>query len=373
MGTRLGVHRNAIGADRSETLEIWVDWIDHQVDVQRLLGMGAHRRNDEWTDRQVWDASPSTCARVLECCAAKSSQQGIETTAARARLRSGSGAWWRRFAVRQSRFSGVVVREMNEFDAAAALWVIDLDGVIRLGDQPIPGAAEAVAELQTRGATVVFAPNNSSLTRGGNEAKLARYSIDATGAVVSSAMAAATLVEPGETVLACGGAGVHEALAARGVIVVDQGPADAVVVGWTAEFDFDMLTRAARAIHGGARLIGTNPDSTLPAASDLMPGCGSLVAAVAMAGGVEPAFAGKPHEPLAAYIHNKYGQAGIVVGDRLDTDGAFAATLGLRFALVLVLTGVTNEADLPVEPAPDIVAPDLATLVRDFTGRAASN
>lgn len=252
---------------------------------------------------------------------------------------------------------------MSDSDDSAPVWVIDLDGVIWLGDRAIPGSPEAVAALQARGTPVVFATNNSSLTRAGNEAKLARHGIDATGAVVSSAMAAAMLVEPGETVLVCGGEGVREALTARGATIVDRGPADAVVVGWTAEFDFDMLTRACQAIHRGARLIGTNSDATLPSATNLIPGCGSLVAAVAMAGGVEAVFAGKPHQPLADYIHDSYGRDGIVVGDRLDTDGAFASTLAYGFALVL--TGVTTEADLPVQPAPDIVAADLATLVRD--------
>ncbi len=246
----------------------------------------------------------------------------------------------------------------------SSVWVIDLDGVIWLGESPIEGAADAVRTLQNAGRTVVFATNNSSLTRHGNEAKLARHSIDATDAVVSSAMAAGTLVEPGETVLVCGGAGVREAVSARGAIPRDEGPVDVVVVGWTPEFDFDMLTRAVQAIHGGARLIGTNSDATLPSATTLLPGCGSLVSAVATAGGVDATFAGKPHQPLATYIHERYGTHGIVVGDRADTDGAFAATLGFEFALVL--SGVTGEADLPVAPAPDHLAVDLATLVRDL-------
>jgi len=150
-------------------------------------------------------------------------------------------------------------------------------------------------------------------------------------------------------------------MSARGVNVVASGPADAVVIGWTPEFDFDMLTRASQAIHSGARLIGTNSDPTLPGAEDLKPGCGSLVAAVATAGGVAPIFAGKPNRPLATYIYENFGRSGIVVGDRIDTDSAFAETLGFRF--ILVLTGVTTEADLPVDPTPDMVAPDLVMAV----------
>jgi len=77
--------------------------------------------------------------------------------------------------------------------------------------------------------------------------------------------------------------------------------------------------------------------------------------------------AGKPHEPMAAFIRRRLGEVGVMVGDRFDTDGGFATTLGYRFGLVL--SGVTGPADLPVEPAPDVTAGDLLSLVTP--GRAA--
>ena len=245
-----------------------------------------------------------------------------------------------------------------------SVWVIDLDGVIWLGDTPIPGASEAVRSLQDDGRTVVFATNNSSRIVEENEAKLARHSIDATGAVISSALAAGELVDPDETVLVCGGPGVVEAVSLRGATIVERGPADAVVVGWTPDFDFDMLTRACQAVHGGARLIGTNSDAALPSETALLPGCGALVAAVEAGTGVQAEYAGKPHPPLARYIHENYGRSGVVVGDRPETDGIFANTLGFDFALVL--SGVVSSDDLPVEPAPDFIAADLATLVQEL-------
>jgi ribonucleotide monophosphatase NagD (HAD superfamily) len=85
------------------------------------------------------------------------------------------------------------------------------------------------------------------------------------------------------------------------------------------------------------------------------------VAAVAYATGVEPVIAGKPHQPMADLVLSVGGPEGTVVGDPPSTDGGLAARLGYRFALVL--TGVTHEADLPVEPAPDLVAASLAELV----------
>src|SRR6478752_3354584 len=94
-------------------------------------------------------------------------------------------------------------------------WAIDLDGVVWLGDEPIDGAAKAVRQLRDAGEQLAFVTNNSYWTRGEVAAKLARHDIDAAEDVVTSAMAAAALIEPGEAVLACGGPGVIEAIESR--------------------------------------------------------------------------------------------------------------------------------------------------------------
>jgi 4-nitrophenyl phosphatase len=107
--------------------------------------------------------------------------------------------------------------------------------------------------------------------------------------------------------------------------------------------------------------VATNDDATYPTPDGPIPGGGSLVAAVAYATGVTPIVAGKPHGPMADLVRAAGGDEGTVVGDRPDTDGAFARRLGYRFALVL--TGVTARDDLPVEPEPDVVGDSLAALV----------
>jgi HAD superfamily hydrolase (TIGR01450 family) len=240
-------------------------------------------------------------------------------------------------------------------------WVLDLDGVVWLGDEPIPGAAEAVATLRARGERVLFATNNSFARLAEQEAKLERFGIPAHGDVLTSAMAAARLVEPGERALVCGGPGIAEALEGRGATPVRDGDADAVVVGFHRDFDYERLRVAVRAVQRGARLIATNDDATYPTPDGPIPGGGAIVAAVAYASGVRAVVAGKPHAPMADLVREVGGETGTVVGDRPETDGAFARTLGYRFALVL--SGVTRETDLPVEPAPDTVAPSLAALV----------
>ncbi len=252
-------------------------------------------------------------------------------------------------------------------------WVLDLDGVVWLGDESIPGAADAVARLQDHGDTVVFVTNNSSLPVGEVEAKLARHGIEADRAVVSSAMAASELVEPGQRVLVCGGPGVVEALEQRGAVPVandrdPDAPVDVVMVGFHRDFDYERMRRAATAVRSGAKLVATNDDATYPTADGPIPGAGSILAGIQRATGVDAVVAGKPYVPMANLLRARLGEVGTVVGDRPDTDGRLARVLGYRFALVL--TGVIAAADVPsVEPRPDIVAPDLASLVDAYIRR----
>ncbi|MFZ4585486.1 MAG: HAD-IIA family hydrolase [Acidimicrobiia bacterium] len=252
-------------------------------------------------------------------------------------------------------------------DAVVAL---DLDGVIWRGRTPIPGSGEAVARLRGAGHRVAFVTNNSARPVGDVLSQLADCGIAATAHdVVGSAEAAVHLVAaqcaPGARVLAAAGPGVVEALAAAGFEVVREGTADAVVVGWHRDFDFDRLTVAMRAIRAGACFIATNTDATYPTETGLLPGGGAIVAAIATASGVEPMVAGKPHAPMAALVRDRFGTRGVMVGDRIDTDGAFAAELDWLFALVL--SGVTESVP---QPRPAFVAHDLAEFTSQLLAAA---
>ena len=242
-------------------------------------------------------------------------------------------------------------------------WVLDLDGVVRLGPRAVPGAARAIARLLDAGEDVLFVTNSAYRSVAEVEAELGAHGIDARGRVLTSAVAAASLVQPGERVQCCGGPGLRTELLARGARVVDDDGAlvDAVVVGYDPAFDYTALTRAMRAIRAGARFVAANQDATYPTDEGLLPGNGAIVAAIETASGVAPVVAGKPHPPMLGLVRDRLGPAGTLVGDRPDTDGAFARALGYRF--VLVLTGVTSAADLPVQPEPAVVAPDLVAVV----------
>ena len=275
-----------------------------------------------------------------------------------------------------------------------AAWLLDLDGVVWLSGEPIPGAGEAVALLRGAGGRVLFASNNSSPTVADLVRRLGDAGIDAhPEEIVTSAMAAASMLEPGSSALVVGDDGLIEALAERGVHAAkaadlvssaadaprgtdapqdmdaprgtDAPRADAVVVGYTKRFDYEILRRAADAVRAGARLIGTNEDATLPTPDGPLPGAGSILAAVATASGAAPAVAGKPHRPLATLVAARAGRVAAVVGDRPSTDGALARLLDVPFALVL--TGVTTRATDGLDPAPAFVGADLLAVARSAT------
>jgi 4-nitrophenyl phosphatase len=253
----------------------------------------------------------------------------------------------------------------------------DLDGVVWLAHEPIAGSVAAVGDLRRGGRRVLFVTNNSAATLSDHEQALADVGIPAAGEVVSSAMAVAALVSVGERVLAAAGPGVVEALERAGAEVVMNtgapllGAVDAVVVGLHRDFDYDRLAVAAEAARRCGRLIGTNTDSTYPTPAGLLPGGGSILAAITSASGVEPIVAGKPHQPLATLVESMVaassgsfvGDRVLMVGDRAETDGLFAERLGCRFALVR--SGVSTPG-MPIAHAAriDLDVDDLAAIAR---------
>lgn len=234
----------------------------------------------------------------------------------------------------------------------------DLDGVVWLAHRPIPGSSEAVARLRAAGHRVLFVTNNSSATVAAQEEALADLGIAARGDVVTSAMSGAHVLAHGERVLICGGPGIHEAVATVGAEVVSHGDVDrgarvdTVLVGFHRDFDYEIMRRASGAVRSGARLVGTNDDATYPTPEGPIPGGGSILAAISTAAGCSPVVTGKPYSPMADVVRAvepAVDATAVMVGDRPSTDGAFATTLGCRYALVR--SGVTashlNVADDP--------------------------
>lgn len=251
-------------------------------------------------------------------------------------------------------------------------WLLDLDGVVWLTGQPIDGAPEAIDRLRKSGEGVVFFTNNSGPTVTEQMAQLKNAGVTASRAeMLTSAQSAAWSLNPGARAAVVGGAGVVEALEERGIeIVPATAEPDAMVVGRTTEITFRGLAEAATAIRNGARFVATNNDATLPTPHGPLPGAGAIVAFVRVASGVEPTVTGKPSSVAADMVAARVGPISVVVGDRADTDGLFARATKAKF--FLVLSGVTNKADLPVEPRPDLVGASLAEVVSRALGTGGS-
>jgi glycerol-1-phosphatase len=249
------------------------------------------------------------------------------------------------------------------------LWVLDLDGVIWLAGNPIPGSPEAVRRLHDAGEQMVFVTNNSGPTVSEYVARLGRAGVDIdAGELLTSSQAAASLLSPGGRAAVVGDPGIKEALAERGVAIVDVADhPDAVVVGRSLTLDFAELAAAATAIRAGARFVATNNDATFPTPHGLEPGAGAVVAYLEVGSGRTAEVAGKPNQPAADLLRARFGTPGLVVGDRPDTDGLFAQRIGAPYALVL--SGVTGAKDLPVSPHPAMVEPDLASVVTARLGQ----
>ncbi len=252
--------------------------------------------------------------------------------------------------------------------------VLDGDGVLWKDMTPIGDLARIFGRMQAAGLKALLATNNATQTVDQYIKKMAGFGVAlepwqiVTSADGTSAKLKKELPEKSR-VFIVGETGVIAALCDAGFTTItdpeDKTPVEAVVVGMDRGFDYDKMKRAMAHIRAGARFYGTNPDVTFPTAEGLVPGAGSMLAAVQAAGGVEPIIIGKP-APFMFQLCAERAQLDIremlVVGDRLETDIAGGQGVGAQTALVL--TGVsTSEQAAAWHPQPDLIAPDLATLV----------
>ncbi|MDQ2839192.1 MAG: HAD-IIA family hydrolase [Actinomycetota bacterium] len=251
--------------------------------------------------------------------------------------------------------------------------LLDLDGVVYLAEQPVPGAPAALAAAREAGMRLAFVTNNASRTPDQVAALLVRVGVPAepTEVVTSSQAAAHYLADRlpvGAPVLVLGTTGLIEAVTERGLTPVfsaDEQPA-AVVQGFFPDIAWKHLAEGALAINRGVLWLATNLDATVPSPRGTLPGNGSMVAALSHATGVQPAATGKPDPAMHAESVERSGaQDPIVVGDRLDTDIEGARRVGC--ASMLVLSGVTTPADLltagPLH-RPDYLGADVSALLR---------
>jgi 4-nitrophenyl phosphatase len=254
------------------------------------------------------------------------------------------------------------------------LLLVDLDGVVYRGAAPVPGVAAVLAARAAAGDDIAYVTNNSMWYRADYVARLSSMGAPVSpDRIVSSARATALYLaeqspRPG-CVLVVGGAGLVHELRDVGIEVMPSAEAaerwtangrdaaaatrgvDTVVVGLDLEFTYARLAVAASAVRAGARFVATNRDPTYPMEHGLMPGAGSVVAAIAAAGGVEPVSLGKPGPLLLEVAARAMGRSvteAVMIGDSLITDIPAAIAVGARS--VLMLTGISTAAQLAALP-----------------------
>ncbi|MEW6552964.1 MAG: HAD-IIA family hydrolase [Actinomycetota bacterium] len=268
---------------------------------------------------------------------------------------------------------------MTDESAAPAVerysdFLLDMDGVIYLDQEPIPDAVEFIARLREKGKEVLFLTNNSKYTRSEYKEKLSGMGIACgEGDFMTASVATASFLEEnydleGKSVYHIGGRGLEEALLGTPLRVLrgEEGTAaDFVVVGWDTELTYDKLRIASLALHAGAGFIATNSDATFPAPDGLWPGAGSIVAALETAAGREAQVVGKPNVYM---LHAALALTGgktdrtLMIGDRLETDILGGWRAGLDTCLVL--SGVARREDLEgFHPQPDLVVESLLELL----------
>jgi glycerol 3-phosphatase-2 len=260
----------------------------------------------------------------------------------------------------------------TSFDVA----LLDLDGVVYVGKDAVPGAPEALRSARGLGMRLAFVTNNAARPPIVVAEHLTSLGIPAAAEdVITSSHAAAHYLSDrlpaGSAVLVVGTTGLIDALVERGLRPVhsaDDQPV-AVVQGYSPDLDWRQLAEGAVAIRSGVPWVATNLDSTVPSPRGPLPGNGSLVAALQHATGVVPVATGKPDPTMhRESVQRSHAQRPLVVGDRLDTDIEGATAVGCPS--LLVFSGVTTPADVlvaPREQRPDFLAHDVAGLLHSHT------
>lgn len=256
----------------------------------------------------------------------------------------------------------------KEFDGL----LIDLDGVVWLGEELLPGAAEELRELRSEGCELVFVTNNPAKAPGFYAQRLREAGVAVTderivtAGIVTARLARERAGQDGAAFV-IGTRAFKEEVERAGLKLVeaDGTGASVVVVSGHRDFDYEELLAATRMLQQGAALLATSRDPTLPMPGGAWPGTGSILAAVETASGAVAEIGGKPERHLFDQARERIPAASRVamVGDRIASDIEGGRRAGLE--TVLVLSGATSREEAErASPPPDHIVEDLAALLR---------
>jgi NagD protein len=246
-------------------------------------------------------------------------------------------------------------------------YLLDMDGVLVRGRQPIPGAQAFIARLLETATLFLVLTNNPLYTPRDLQHRLASEGLEVPEKnLFTSAMAAAQFLaqqRPNGTAFVIGESGLTHALHQVGYTLSAAKP-EYVVLGETHAYNLEQVTQAIRLVAGGARFIATNPDPTGPSEHGIVPACGAMAALIERATGVRPYYVGKPNPLMMRRALNYLGahsEGTIMVGDRMDTDVVAGMESGME--TILVLSGVTRAEDVERFPyRPTRVVPSVAAI-----------
>ncbi len=251
-------------------------------------------------------------------------------------------------------------------------FLVDLDGVVWIGREPVPGAMEALRALIDAGKEIVFVTNNPGRPAATYVERLREAGVPVADdrvltAGVVTARLAVERAGAGATAFVIGAPAFHETVVAAGLALVEgeaAREADAVLVSGHRGFDYEELLTATLALQGGAALFATSHDPTLPMPGGAWPGTGSILAAVETASGATAEIGGKPERHLFEQARALIAGAARVamVGDRLASDIEGGRRAGLETILVLSGASTAAEAGAAVPP-PGHIVEDLAGLL----------
>lgn len=243
--------------------------------------------------------------------------------------------------------------------------ILDMDGVLYQGNQPLGDLPRLFSGIQERGLRVIMATNNATRNTDEHLDKMRSFGVELEDwQIINSIQVVVALLKrhfpkggpiygvvTPSTMAAIEDAGYYH----------DEKNAQAVIVGMDRDLTYEKLETATLLIRAGLLYIGTNPDASYPTPRGLLPGAGSIIAAVTTASGTQPLFAGKPEPAMFEISMERLGstpQTTLAIGDRLDTDILGGQRSGCRTGVVM--SGVTTLAELEQwQPKPDLVASDL--------------
>jgi len=248
--------------------------------------------------------------------------------------------------------------------------IIDMDGVLYRGDQPMPRLCEFFAFLRERPIPFILATNNSTRTPQEYAEKLARMSVQISpDEIMHSGQAVARYLArsyPRETrVHVFGMPSLKQAISDEGFILADEN-VQVVVASMDRNVTYEKLKRATLLIRGGARFIATNLDPTNPSEEGLIPGTGSMIAALATASETQPTSIGKPEPIMYQLALEQMGaqpETTAAIGDRVDTDILGGKRAGL--ITICVLSGSSDRAEAEAIGT-DMIFDDIAHLLETW-------